>query len=68
MSYKYRQTLPKRLSITDLEYEIRRMESELEYHRKKARIFEETLKEQQQQLSRLQRRQRPERYIGEDLQ
>jgi len=48
-----RKALNERLTLTDLEYDIRRMEADLDYHRKKTKIFEETLLEQQQVLSRL---------------
>ncbi len=51
-----RKTLPKRLDIVSLEHEIHRMEADLDYHRKKTRIFEETLMEQQYILSKLQKR------------
>ena len=51
-----RKTLPKRLDIANLEHEIHKMEAELDYHRGKVRIFEETLLEQQYLLSRLQKR------------
>ena len=51
-----RKTLPRRLDITSLEHEIHRMEADLDYHREKARIFEETLMEQQYILSKLQKR------------
>ncbi len=51
-----RKTLPKRLDIVNLEYEIQRMEADLNFHREKVRIFEETLQEQQYILSRLQKR------------
>ena len=63
---KFRESLPRRLSITDMEYEIRSMEVELVYHREKVRIFEETLQEQQKLLSELQQ-QEHEKYIGGDL-
>lgn len=53
---KLRRTLPKRLDIANLEHEIRRMEADLDYHREKVRIFEETLHEQQYILSKLQKR------------
>ena len=51
-----RKTLPKRLDIVCLEHEIHRMEADLDYHREKTRIFEETLMEQQYILSKLQKR------------
>ena len=51
-----RKTLPRRLDIVNLEHEINRMEADLDYHREKVRIFEETLHEQQYILSKLQKR------------
>jgi hypothetical protein len=48
-------SLSKQLIIIDVEHEIQRMEAELSYHKKKTRIFEESLREQQHILSRLQR-------------
>ena len=51
-----RKTLPKRLDIVSLEHEIHRMEADLDYHREKARIFEQTLMAQQYLLSKLQKR------------
>jgi hypothetical protein len=50
-----RRVLNERLSVTDLEWEIRRMEADLEYHKRKAKIFEETLYEQQQILAKHQK-------------
>ncbi len=54
-----RKTLPRRLDIVNLEHEIQRMEADLNLHREKVRIFEETLQEQQYILSRLQKRDQP---------
>lgn len=48
-----RQSLPKRLELSELEYEIKRMEVDMEYHRQKSRIFEETILEQQKLLAKL---------------
>jgi hypothetical protein len=50
-----RKTLQERLSITEIEYDIRRMEADLEYHKRKTKIFEEALYEQQQILTKLQK-------------
>ena len=49
-----RESLPKRLQVSELEYEIQRMEVDMQYHRTKSRIFEETLREQQYHLKKLQ--------------
>ena len=43
-------------SEIETEYNIRRMESELEYHRKLSMVFENSLVSEQKQLSRIQRR------------
>lgn len=51
-----RKQLSERLAVTDLERDIIHMEADLNYHRKKTRILEETLQEQQHLLARLQRR------------
>ncbi|MCV0430717.1 hypothetical protein [Nitrosopumilus sp.] len=56
MHDQLRKTLPKRLDIANLEHEINRMEADLDYHRNKAKIFEETLLEQQYILSKLQKK------------
>jgi len=49
-----RESLPKRLQLAELEYEIHRMEVDMQYHKTKSRIFEETLREQQHHLKQLQ--------------
>lgn len=51
-----RRALSDRIRIADLEYEIQRMEADLNFHREKTRIFEETLQEQQHFLVNLQKR------------
>jgi len=43
-------------SKIESEYNIQRMESELEYHRKLSMVFETSLVSEQKQLSRIQRR------------
>ena len=50
-----RESLPKRFQVTELEYEIQRMEVDIKYHKTKSRIFEETLLEQQHHLKQLQK-------------
>ena len=52
--------ISQRLAMIDLERNIRHMETDLEYHRKNTRIFEETLEEQQQLLARMQKKNRRE--------
>ncbi|MHB8546673.1 MAG: hypothetical protein ACYDAJ_07900 [Nitrosotalea sp.] len=54
MQRMLRESLPKRLQVSELEYEIQRMEVDMQYHRTKSRIFEETLQEQQHHLKQLQ--------------
>lgn len=51
-----RKILPRRIDIVNLEHEIQRMEADLNLHREKVRIFEETLQEQQYILSRMQKK------------
>ena len=48
-------SLTKRLAILEIEYEIQRDEAELSYNKKKTRILEEVIREQQHILSRLKR-------------
>jgi hypothetical protein len=43
-------------SKIETEYNIQRMESELEYHRKLSKVYENSLFSEQKQLSRIQRR------------
>ena len=45
-----RKSLPDRLDVAETEYDIKRMSAELEYHKSKAKIFEETIKAQQDEL------------------
>ncbi len=52
-----RRTLSERIRIVDLEYEIQRMEADLNFHREKTKVFEETLQEQQCVLAQLRKRQ-----------
>jgi len=48
-----RKALPDRLDVAEIEYDIQRMSAELEYHKSKAKIFEETIKDQQEDLDNL---------------
>ena len=48
-----RNSLPDRLDVADLEYDIKRMNTELEYHKSKTIIFEQTIKAQQGELDKL---------------
>ena len=48
-----RNSLGSRLDVADLEYDISRLSSELDYHRSKVVIFEQTVKAQQEELDAL---------------
>ena len=48
-----RESLGSRLDVADLEYDIKRLTSELDYHRSKVVIFEQTVKAQQEELDAL---------------
>ena len=48
-----RNSLPDRLDVADLEYDIKRMNAELEYHKSKSIIFEQTINAQQGELDKL---------------
>jgi len=45
-----RESLAQRLKIADIEYDIKRMLGELNYHKSKAKIFEQTIKARQAEL------------------
>jgi hypothetical protein len=45
-----RQDLANRLEIADLEYDIKRMSAEMDYHKSKTMIFEHTVQAQQADL------------------
>ncbi len=45
-----RESLSDRLDIADLKYDISKLTSELEHHRSKVVIFEQTIKAQQEEL------------------
>ena len=57
MNGQLRKAFPERIRIADLEYEIQRMEADLNFHREKTRVFEETLQEQQCVLAQMRKRQ-----------
>ena len=48
-----RNSLGSRIDVADLEYDISRLSSELDYHRSKVVIFEQTVKAQQEELDAL---------------
>ncbi len=45
-----RESLPQRLEIADIEYDIKRMSAELNYHTSKVEIFEQTIIARQGEL------------------
>ncbi len=45
-----RESLPQRLEIADIEYDIKRMSAELNYHKTKVEIFEQTIIARQGEL------------------
>ncbi len=45
-----RELLPQRLEIADIEYDIKRMSAELNYHKTKVKIFEQTIIARQGEL------------------
>ena len=48
-----RNSLGSRLDVADLEYDVSRLNSELNFHRSKVVIFEQTVKAQQEELDAL---------------
>ena len=48
-----RNSLPDRLDIADLRYDIKRLSAEMDYHKSKAQIFDETIKSQQIDLENI---------------
>jgi len=48
-----RDSLPDKLDVADLEYDIKRLTAELEYHKSKTKIFEQTINAQQGELDKL---------------
>ena len=48
-----RNSLGSRIDVADLEYDISRLKSELDFHRSKVVIFEQTVKAQQEELDAL---------------
>lgn len=50
MEQDLRKLLVERLDFVDIEYDIKKMSVELDYHKSKVRIFEQTIKERQRFL------------------
>ena len=48
-----RNSLPDRLDVADLKYDIKRLSAEMDYHKSKVKIFEETIKAQQEDLDNI---------------
>ena len=48
-----RKSLVARLDVTDIEYEIKRMSVELNYHKSKAKIFEQSIHKRQEELEEI---------------
>jgi hypothetical protein len=48
-----RESLTGRLDVVDIEYDIKRMLGELNYHKSKAKIFEQTIKARQDELEKM---------------
>ena len=45
-----RKSLGRRLEVTDIEYDIKRMSAEMEYHKAKSIIFDQVIKSQKAEL------------------
>ncbi len=48
-----REALPQRLEIADIEYDIKRMSAELNYHKSIVKIFEQTIIARQAELDEM---------------
>ena len=48
-----RESLAQRLEIADIEYDIKRMSAELNYHKSKSKIFDQTIKARQGELEEM---------------
>jgi hypothetical protein len=45
-----REILPDRLNVVDLEYDIKKLSAEMEYHKSKVTLFDQAIKVQQKEL------------------
>jgi len=52
--------------LSEIEFEIRRMEVELDFHHEQSKLIEEAIHERQSRLERLQTRLRPSGITGDD--
>ena len=52
-------SLPDRLEVADLEFDINRLSAELDYHKSKTKLFEQTIKVQKEELNKLRNIQQP---------
>ena len=48
-----REALGQRLEVADVEYDIKRMSAELDYHKSKVKIFEQTIESRQDDLDEM---------------
>ena len=60
------ESFSRRFGIAEAEYDIRRMELEMDYHRNQYRLFEEAIREKQRELERMQPRHGHSRLMGEE--
>jgi len=66
MKHIHKHELQERLSLVDLEYDIRSMETELDFHQQKIRLFEPLIREQQQMLSQIRKQQSSQQFKEAD--
>jgi len=50
MEQPIRKAIGRRLKVTDIEYDIKRMDAEMEYHKAKSVIFNQAIQEQKARL------------------
>ena len=48
-----RDILPDRLHVVDVEYDIKKLSAEMEYHKSKVILFDQAIKVQQKELDRI---------------
>jgi len=48
-----RKILPERLHVVDLEFDVKKLSAEMEYHKSKAVIFDQAIKVQQKKLNEM---------------
>lgn len=62
----YTTGIQNKFRLSDVEFEIRRLEVELDFHREKSKLIEEAIHEKQRRLDRLQTRLIPSRMMERD--